>query len=691
VLRKLKKSLKGVIALFLVLFIISVFFIGAASVNWSAIGRYAFKLNGKKVSHKKATLTQISYQNLYDQTVTQLSNQLYSVYQDNADYSVLQLVKPNYFQKMGFYNLVKNQYMVQKANELGLRVSKKEINEKYQEQYSFMDANNQYKGFLNSRGIYYKELVESVKDGLLAQKYQEYLEEQFQAKEENVKQYYQTVKYSKYEGKSFDEVKEEVTKDYVENTKKAYVARMIDEGMKTIKIENLDVDYYSDYMVEVKGEKGVYKFETAITLNNDIEIGLMDFYDNLLQSVATPYSRFKTEKEAYEQVINNFRKAAGIYAEAQKRGLNIDDSFKTTDRLNAAGQALVLDVASKLEIKEEDMKEYFETTKEQYDQKEKMDAKIIYLALTPSEEDKANTPKEKQVKASHILFKTIDGMKDKEKEAVKAQAMEVLEKAKAEGADFAELAKEYSEGPTRENGGDLGFFGKGKMVKEFEAVAFATEVGTVHPELVESKFGYHIIKVTDTKEIEQAVKASQATKDALAKKANEIVEKAKAEGADFDELVAEYSELENKDEIKEIMKNAPISKEIGYNGALSEAIFAMKEGEIKAIADEKGQYIVKLTKLVPFKKAVYEEVKDEVEYDYRRKEAYPKYKEIVEEQEKAVELEINAQEIKIVMGLDVEETEETTTATAIETTTETAIEVTTGTAVETTTATAVAE
>ena len=119
-------------------------------------------------------------------------------------------------------------------------------------------------------------------------------------------------------------------------------------------------------------------------------------------------------------------------------------------------------------------------------------------ALAYYDENKAdyNTPEE--VKASHILIKVAPSATTEEKAAAKEKAEKLLKQVK-EGGDFAALARDNSDCPSKAKGGDLGFFERGTMVKEFADAAFAMQVGQVS-DIVETQFGYHIIKVTDRKQ-----------------------------------------------------------------------------------------------------------------------------------------------------------------------------------------------
>ena len=137
-------------------------------------------------------------------------------------------------------------------------------------------------------------------------------------------------------------------------------------------------------------------------------------------------------------------------------------------------------------------------------------------------EHRSNYATEEQVYASHILFGTSDedllafiegheadygtgddvpaleDVRDEVLADVRAEAERILAEAVA-GADFADLAREHSTGPSGPSGGDLGWFGRGRMVAPFEEAAFALEVGEISG-IVETEYGYHIILVTDRQE-----------------------------------------------------------------------------------------------------------------------------------------------------------------------------------------------
>jgi peptidyl-prolyl cis-trans isomerase C len=129
-----------------------------------------------------------------------------------------------------------------------------------------------------------------------------------------------------------------------------------------------------------------------------------------------------------------------------------------------------------------------------------------------------------QVKASHILIKVEPTADDATKAAARKKITDIQQKLK-DGGDFAELAKEYSEGPSGPRGGDLGYFKRGQMVKPFDDAVFSMQTNEVS-DLIETRFGYHLIKVYDKKteqtlpyaevkdKIAQRLKQEQIEKDA---------------------------------------------------------------------------------------------------------------------------------------------------------------------------------
>ncbi|MBN2643847.1 MAG: peptidylprolyl isomerase [Desulfuromonadaceae bacterium] len=126
-------------------------------------------------------------------------------------------------------------------------------------------------------------------------------------------------------------------------------------------------------------------------------------------------------------------------------------------------------------------------------------------AADPSEEEIASfyqqhpdkMRKPPMVRASHILVKH-----DQENPAQAQSQIEALKNRIQAGENFAELARDHSACPSSAKGGDLGLFGPGSMVKPFEEAAFALKAGEVS-DVVETQFGYHLIKVTDGEQSRQ--------------------------------------------------------------------------------------------------------------------------------------------------------------------------------------------
>jgi peptidyl-prolyl cis-trans isomerase C len=100
-----------------------------------------------------------------------------------------------------------------------------------------------------------------------------------------------------------------------------------------------------------------------------------------------------------------------------------------------------------------------------------------------------------RVKASHILLQVNQNDPETTRAAKKAEAQRILGEIK-KGADFADLARRFSDCPSKQQGGDLGYFERGRMDPVFEKAAFGLKTGQMSG-IVETQFGYHIIKTTD--------------------------------------------------------------------------------------------------------------------------------------------------------------------------------------------------
>ena len=172
------------------------------------------------------------------------------------------------------------------------------------------------------------------------------------------------------------------------------------------------------------------------------------------------------------------------------------------------------DYVAKVKVTDDMLKNYYDKSGSRFETPEQVKAE--YVVLTPAtaaaqvtvgdadiksyyDQNAKRYTTEEQRRASHILITAPKDAPAKERTAAKAKADALLAQLRKNPGDFAKLAKENSQDPgSAERGGDLDFFGKGMMVKQFEDTAYKLPKGQIS-DVVESEFGYHIIQVTEIK------------------------------------------------------------------------------------------------------------------------------------------------------------------------------------------------
>lgn len=227
--------------------------------------------------------------------------------------------------------------------------------------------------------------------------------------------------------------------------------------------------YYGSDIWSKKMEDGKTYSDTLKEMVLQTMIGSEVIYQQAEKDKVIP-----TDKQVQDQ-INSFNESTKNNSEYQeqlkKMGIN-EDFLKFQFTRDLANTNLQKKFEEDTKISETEMKKYYEDNKKSF--------------YTDS------------VTASHILLKTQDSegkelSAEKKKEA-KKKAQEALAKVKS-GEDFAKVAKKYSQDSSASNGGELGTFGRGQMVSEFEKAAFNMKKGEIS-DIVETEYGYHIIKVT---------------------------------------------------------------------------------------------------------------------------------------------------------------------------------------------------
>jgi len=226
---------------------------------------------------------------------------------------------------------------------------------------------------------------------------------------------------------------------------------------------------------ETPSSRHAVQKEGPVLAKINAEVITVEDFENEIASLPEYTRKQLTSAEQKRKRLDNLIKEILLRQEAERRGLDRDkEILRKVDRYRdrLVTEKLYQDVAREQgSINEDEVRKHYEENRNQYTQKERIRASQILIPVAP------NATPEQDAEA-------------------KAKAEDVLKKVR-NGEDFSELAKQYSEGPTAVRGGDLGYFQRGRMVPEFEEVAFSIgNVGDVS-DVVKTKFGYHIIQLTD--------------------------------------------------------------------------------------------------------------------------------------------------------------------------------------------------
>lgn len=200
-----------------------------------------------------------------------------------------------------------------------------------------------------------------------------------------------------------------------------------------------------------------------------------------------------TDEQISDQVLSRLIANLLVASEAKKYGVKVAD-----DDINMMKSKVLTQFESEDAARAELMNRYGWTLEDYTERviKPLLVEQKLQAAFIAGDDEAGNKYKKAEVKASHILFMVEDEKNDAK---IKAQAEAVLKRIK-NGEDFAKLAGEFGSDSTKASGGDLGWFGKGDMVPEFEEAVFALEKDQLSDKLVKTQYGYHIIKVTDKRD-----------------------------------------------------------------------------------------------------------------------------------------------------------------------------------------------
>ncbi|WP_163338110.1 SurA N-terminal domain-containing protein [Desulfopila sp. IMCC35008] len=376
----------------------------------------------------------------------------------------------------------------------------------------------------------------------------------------------------------------------------------------------------------------------------------LDKYKALLASNKLSPSKYESNMR-YSMLTEKAVRSIGGFASASS-AFEVEELYRQdNEKVSVSYVAVSPDnFVADIEVDNEALKKWFEENSTNYNTEPEM--KLKYMPFTYAKVGEKIPVDDAQIKkyynenleqfttpekrnARHILIMASETDSEELHAEKRKRAEEVQELAKASD-DFAALAKEYSEGPSAANGGDLGLFSQGQMVPEFDQAVFSMQPGDISS-VVKTQFGYHVIKLEEvqpaaTQTLEQAgAEITSILRDKESKKLARQLATGAYEGIIGAGSLSAYADTNKDQELvtTDYFARSKAPAELTTDATFLDKAFSLKAGELSSIVEsDRGFFIIFAEAVKAPETPPFEQVKEKATADYKATKAAEKASEI---------------------------------------------------------------
>ena len=581
-LRKFKKLMVPLSVLFIVAMIVPIFMQIGERIR-----------AGKEIQNNNEVIAEVNGHKIYrldlERGVAGVKNRVAQIksmkaqqgIEDNSE------VPDDIIRKVILGELVSNVLLVSSEEDLKIKASDKEINDKVNEIKAGVPEGESFLNYLQAMGIANeKDLKRMLKENIEVSRVLETQQKAHKLSDEDLKKYYEMYRYTDFQDQTFEQAKptieDYVGKEYSDLIRNSLIEKQREKAKIVFKDDEAKKLY--EEMMKPAAEKDGYSFKEGMM---DTRILMM------VVSAGTEYNEELTTK-VRESIQNDLNNLVAVGKAAKEKGLKPSPDFVGVDELRDLGKRYFVYLVDSYNPSDADLKKIYDANSEKYDIRHSVGGYVVGGFFNPTDADK---------------------------EATRKKAEELKKTLTPE--NFAETAKKESEDPgSKENGGDLGWVDSNtNFVPEFlEAVKGGQKGQILGP--VQTEFGSHLIYIED-RDPANPDRAKVAHILLIPKPSDdsrkELTAKLQALKKGLDDKSVTWTDVIDQDkykfEVKEVFKKIYENSAVPGIGFVEEAnkkLFASKTDEILEYGVNGGYFLMVKTNEIPYKKRNFEEVKGQI-------------------------------------------------------------------------------